>query len=205
MTETSPIPVRSGRPRNQAIDDVVLDATIRLLSEHGFHGVSMDDIAAEAHTGKDTLYRRWPSRRRLVTAALDRLVRVSMDALPTGSADGLSDYFLELDRLVTSTPFGHVVASTVGEAAHDPEMAAWLSTFWEARRAEAAVYLDDGNSATGHVSTPEQAVALDLLFGALLFVWFVDRRPITRPYIQRLARAAAGLATAAIRPSPSGE
>jgi AcrR family transcriptional regulator len=192
MTDSGP--GRPGRPRNVAINDVVLDAAIQLLSEHGFHGVSMEDIAAHAHTGKDTLYRRWPSKRRLVNAALDHLVSGSINALPSEEPrDGLVGYLLELDRLVTSTPIGHIVASSVGEAAHDAEIAEWLSAFWSARVAEAARLIDDSMDGGGNLEEVG-SIALDLLFGALFYRWFVQQQLVTPAYVHQLAWAAFTLA-----------
>jgi AcrR family transcriptional regulator len=46
----------------------ILDAAGRVFSARGFHEVSMDDIAHEAHVGKPTLYRYFPSKDALFTA-----------------------------------------------------------------------------------------------------------------------------------------
>ncbi len=177
---------RPGRPRNAAIDRAVLEATIGLLSERGLHGVSVEDIATHAHVGKDTLYRRWPTKRALVTAALDHLMTGTLaesDRAP--GRDGLVSYLLELDRLITRTPFGPVLASTLGEATHDAELGAWVASFWASRRVEVARLL-----------TPEQAASrdssleLEFVLGTLVSRWFIERRPVTRPFLERLADSA---------------
>ena len=63
---------RTGRPRDPAIDDHIVTATMRLLGKHGYAGLSMDTIAAEAGVTKPTIYRRWPSKAVLVADALER-------------------------------------------------------------------------------------------------------------------------------------
>lgn len=47
----------------------LLAVTLRLLQEHGYDGLSMDAVAAEAKASKATVYRRWPSKAELVLAA----------------------------------------------------------------------------------------------------------------------------------------
>ena len=53
---------RIGRPRSTAADDAILRAALDIIVEHGIHDASVDDIAARAHAGKDTIYRRWPHK-----------------------------------------------------------------------------------------------------------------------------------------------
>jgi AcrR family transcriptional regulator len=63
---------RVGRPRNPEIDAAVLSATLAALDESGYGRLTFEDIARRAGTTKPAIYRRWPSRQRLVLAALDQ-------------------------------------------------------------------------------------------------------------------------------------
>lgn len=63
-----------GRPRGNGVDDAILEATIRLLRVRGYSGLRVEDIAAVTGHAKTTIYRRWPSLRHLVLAALERSV-----------------------------------------------------------------------------------------------------------------------------------
>jgi AcrR family transcriptional regulator len=65
---------RGGRPRDTAIDDAVLAATLDALGVDGYGGLSLTAVARAAGTSKPALYRRWPTRARLVLAALERRV-----------------------------------------------------------------------------------------------------------------------------------
>ena len=65
--------MKPGRPRDPEIDDAILDATLRHMAEHGYGGMSIAGIAAEAGVTKPTLYRRWSNKADLATAALHRL------------------------------------------------------------------------------------------------------------------------------------
>ena len=58
-----------GRPRNEATGAAILLAARDLVMRHGYAGVTTDMIAKAAGTGKQTIYRRWPSKAELVLDA----------------------------------------------------------------------------------------------------------------------------------------
>jgi AcrR family transcriptional regulator len=59
-----------GRPRDRRIDAAVLRATVELLEEVGYARLSIAAVAARAETTKPAVYRRWPSKARLVHEAV---------------------------------------------------------------------------------------------------------------------------------------
>jgi AcrR family transcriptional regulator len=59
-----------GRPRDPQIDASVLDATLTVLDRSGYNRLTLEEVARQAGTTKPAIYRRWPSRQRLVLAAL---------------------------------------------------------------------------------------------------------------------------------------
>jgi len=69
MTETS-APAARGRPRDRGVDDRILLAAFGQLVRVGYGGLSMEAVAAEAGVAKTTVYRRYPTKRDLVVAAL---------------------------------------------------------------------------------------------------------------------------------------
>jgi AcrR family transcriptional regulator len=64
------VQARSGRPRDANLDDVILASTRNLLAEGSYAELSMESVASHAGVGKKTLYRRWPSKARLVAHAV---------------------------------------------------------------------------------------------------------------------------------------
>jgi AcrR family transcriptional regulator len=52
------------------LERALYEATLAELAEVGYGGLTMEGIAARAHTGKAALYRRWCSKHDLVHAAL---------------------------------------------------------------------------------------------------------------------------------------
>jgi len=64
---------RAGRPRSSEADRAILDTALRLLVEQGYDAMSIEGVAAAAGVGKTTIYRRYPSKRELVVAAVSSL------------------------------------------------------------------------------------------------------------------------------------
>ena len=62
-----------GRPRSAKAHQAIIEATLELLNEKGFDGLSLEAVATRAGVGKKTIYRRWPSKEALVLDALRAL------------------------------------------------------------------------------------------------------------------------------------
>src|SRR5262252_491544 len=60
-----------GRPRSAAIDEAVLQAAFRLMTQHGYARTSIDTIAEAAGVTKPSIYLRFPGgKTEVATAAL---------------------------------------------------------------------------------------------------------------------------------------
>jgi AcrR family transcriptional regulator len=62
-----------GRPRSAAADAAIMRATLELLAEDGYRGLTMERVRERAGVGKATLYRRYASKEELVRAAITHL------------------------------------------------------------------------------------------------------------------------------------
>ena len=60
----------------------VLDLALDLLARNGYGNLTMDAVAAAAHTSKATIYRQWGGKAGLVSAALGHLRKVKPDGPP---------------------------------------------------------------------------------------------------------------------------
>ncbi|ALR10796.1 TetR family transcriptional regulator [Mycobacteroides saopaulense] len=63
----------------------LLAVTLRLLQQHGYDRLSVDEVAAESRASKATIYRRWPSKAELVLAAFIEGMRAQLVRPNTGS------------------------------------------------------------------------------------------------------------------------
>lgn len=75
---------RRGRPREVALDERILDSTLRLMKGIGYAHMSMDDIATAAHTTRATIYLRYSSKEALAAAAIVYARRAVVLPPPSG-------------------------------------------------------------------------------------------------------------------------
>ena len=86
------------RRRGKVLEAAIFEVVFQELAETGYVNFSIERVAARAGTSKPVIYRRWPTRARLVYAAL-RASRpvLSYDAPDTGTVRG--DIMLILHRV----------------------------------------------------------------------------------------------------------
>lgn len=61
-----------GRPRDSRLDVAIVGATVALLEERGYSGMSLAAVAERAGTTTAAIYRRWGSKSELVSHAVFR-------------------------------------------------------------------------------------------------------------------------------------
>jgi AcrR family transcriptional regulator len=69
---TSMATARSGPPRSEALRHAILEATRTELGQRGYDKFSIDRVAVAAGVGKQTVYRRYPSKSALVADCILR-------------------------------------------------------------------------------------------------------------------------------------
>ncbi len=120
-----------GRPRDPEADRAILRATIELLGEEGYEGLSIEGVAARAGVGKTTVYRRWPSKEPLVVDAIKRY-KAPEDPAPMGrdesSRDALIRVLSHFTRAMGPSESGRMMAGLVAEMSHNPELAQAVRT-----------------------------------------------------------------------------
>jgi AcrR family transcriptional regulator len=87
----------SHRRRGQDLETAILDATLDLVATSGIGSLTMEGVAAAAHTGKASVYRRWPSKEDLLVDAMTHALPPLTDPPDTGS---VRDDVLALLRLM---------------------------------------------------------------------------------------------------------
>ncbi len=112
------LPLPTTAPSCTPAPDMVLAAAIQLLAERGWHGLTLDDVAARAGLAPSLLRSTWPSLSALVGAAV-ATVPVVVDRGDTGSAAG--DLALVLAHWARPLGRGELAVAAVAEAAgRDP-------------------------------------------------------------------------------------
>jgi AcrR family transcriptional regulator len=110
------------RRRGKVLEAAIFEAVLQELAETGYVHFSIERVAAGAGTSKPVIYRRWPTRARLVYAALraTRLV-VSSEAPDTGTVRG--DIMVILNRIseMVDELSPEVIFGLIAELLHDSE------------------------------------------------------------------------------------
>lgn len=111
-------------PRARRDEGDILDATIRVIAEHGVSGATVDTVAARAGVSKATIYRHWGSRARLIHAALSSLEGPYVETVGDSLREDLTVLLWHLVEYFNRPDIGRVFASFIDAAARDPELAA---------------------------------------------------------------------------------
>lgn len=130
-----------GRPRSMESEQAILDAAMVLLVQHGYNGLTLDKVAAEACVSKATIYRRWRSKEEMVIAALGAIPPIH-PRLTGAVVDNLTDFIQQFIDMVRTTPGKRqaetrmvtMLPSLVAQCESNPELLASLRAYIEQRR-----------------------------------------------------------------------
>ena len=107
------------RRRGETLERAIFDAVLNQLCMVGYPAVTMEGIAASAHTGKAALYRRWGSKEDLIVDALEHFLPSLTDLPDHGNLrDDLLDVLRRLTSLINS-PTGGALKCLLGESDRD--------------------------------------------------------------------------------------
>lgn len=169
------MPNDRGRPRRPETDAAILRATIDLLRETGYGGLSIGGVAARARVTRPTIYRRWPDKAQLV---IDALIKAIPAALAPDTGDTRTDlHHLAhslVDRLVR-TGLAPVVLAVLADSIGRDDLAAPLRGLYLHPRLGAITDVVNRGIARGDLppdTSPD--TARDLLAGPLVYRWLVN-------------------------------
>jgi AcrR family transcriptional regulator len=192
--------------RTAKVRAAVLQATQDELVEHGFDGLSMDQVAARAGVGKTTVYRRWGTTARLVTDLMTELAEQSSPPPGTGGIDGdLRANALSVLGAINDPRLGATFQAVIAAATCDEEAAAALRAFYTRRIAEWAKVVDaavDRGELPPGTDGPELIRAVS---APLYYRLVVTREPVDEVIAERAAsRALAAARAGAFTDGPGG-
>src|SRR3954469_3618839 len=176
-----------GRPRSTQADRAIFQAARRLLEEAGYHGLTVEGVAAAAGVAKTTIYRRYPSKALLVLDGMAQEARDRPVVLPdTGTFRGdlLAVAHLVRDEIAPSSP-SSVGAALLGDASRDPVVAERLRDVADTRFEEGRPVYERAIARGGLRDDPDWRVVAELLVGWIFHAAIVSRR---RPDDATLAR-----------------
>lgn len=174
-----------GRPRSETAEKAILEATLRLLAELGYGGLTMDKVAAEAKVSKATMYRRWPSKVHLVITAFSQLPQ-----LPSPDTGNLKQDLVEVLRsflLITqNTSLAGVLPTLAGERARIPELADYLDEATRQRREPVKQVLVRAVNRGDLPAQTDIELAIDLIMSPLVMRIFFTNNPADVRFLEQV-------------------
>ncbi|WP_030057007.1 MULTISPECIES: TetR/AcrR family transcriptional regulator [Streptomyces] len=186
--QTPPARPHTGRRRNEAAHQAILDAALHLLADSDGTPVTIDAIARTAGVGKQTVYRWWPSKGAVLLDALTDRADQDVPGPDTGT--------LRTDlRTFVATTFDAAQHSTTAsalrtvarEAARDPHLAELMRTFTATRRTALRDLLSRGRERGELADDADLDLIVDQVYGVFWYRFLLGHAPLDTATAERLA------------------
>ena len=180
-----------GRPPSEGTERAILKATTELLAERGLAAMTIEEVAARAHVGKASVYRRWPSKG---TLALDAFAADFLERQPVPDTGSLRDDLLGLlrgwVRAVRQPATGRTLKGLIAEVQRDPELAdAWRERFVAPLRARHSAVFQRSIERGELVPEANTGLLLDLLYGPAYHRLLHGHLPLNDAFVEDLVAA----------------
>ena len=172
---------RPGRPRDPTRDKAILAATLEILNDKGYAGLTIDGVAARTGVGRPTIYRRWSSKPALVIAALAQVVGIS----PTPDTGSLRHDLIAFQRqqvrMMEQPEARRITAGLIADLVADPELAdTYFRDYVAPRQMSVRQALQRGVDRGELRPDADFALIYDLLLGPLFMRSVVRGEPLGR-------------------------
>lgn len=180
-SETVAVPGRRrpGRPVSTAAREAVLATAVELLDEQGFVNFTVDEVARRSRVSKATIYKHWAGGLDIAAEAYGSAVTDAVPVLDTG--DAVADLTDQVCRLAAfyASPRGRVIAELMAAGVGKPQGSSVLRTrFFATRRRETLDLIARGQMAGRIRADVDPELAIDLLFGPMIFRLFNGAEPL---------------------------
>ena len=162
---------RPGRRRSEESRDAILQAATELVVEQGYAAVSIEKIAQRSGTGKQTIYRWWPSKGDVLMEALARKADLHITIPDEGSwAADLQRMLDDSFALARAPHLGELLRALMIELQIDPAFGSrFRSEFLERRRAALATLVERARRRGDLPVSITAGFAADVVFGV---IWY---------------------------------
>jgi AcrR family transcriptional regulator len=169
--------------RGEHARERILRAALAVLAEQGLPGFTVEAVADRAGASKATLYRRWPSRQRLLLEAMDTLASRPFPVPETGVLrTDLIELVSKLEELLTAPPFARLMAAFIDAAERDPSLQRLHHEITERRREPLRRVLVEARRRGELPATADVDLAVDLLTSPAFYRRFIAHQPFPDDY-----------------------
>lgn len=180
-------PRSGGRPRDSSRDRAIRRATLQLLAEVGYDGVTMDRVATRARAGKATIYRRWPSKVALVMDAITSFTEQTMQVPDTGAVrTDVLEYLVSFHETIGGDQ-GKILAELVSEMPRNAELRAALrSGLWAQWKVASEVIVQRGLARREIRPDVDRTVLMELGTALILQRVLMSGESVDRAFLERI-------------------
>jgi len=180
--------VRLGRKRDHTRDPEILAATLDVLAETGYDGMTVDMVASRAKAGKATVYRRWSSKSELVIDAVACMKKLDpLNLADTGTLRGDLVAMIRPHSIEDGERKLRVMAGVVSLLSREPELAEAVEEAIVRPRAEAYRVLLHRAIDRGEISGDVDVDTLAMVVpGMVAQRVLLQRKPVDRAFLVSL-------------------
>jgi AcrR family transcriptional regulator len=178
--------VKTAQRRGAPVVDRVLEVTLEELARHGYHRLSVPEVAERAGLNKTSVYRRWPTKEALVAAALEGAMGHDAPLPDTGALK--SDMLALVRRAVAwaDSDIGRGVMKTLLADGAQPEVRVLVEGLLRRRASGPAVLFQRARERGELPPDADVPMALAVIAGAISHRLFVESRRATPAWVGRL-------------------
>lgn len=148
----------------------ILRSTAALLAEPGPGGVTIEAIARHAKVGKQTIYRWWPTKPKLLIEAFTGEARNTVSDIDTGNVGRDLEHFLSRTLRAVQTPaVAGALRALIAGALTDEESAEVLRGYAVERREALTEILRRGIERAQIAADADLSLAVDQALG---YIWY---------------------------------
>lgn len=177
-----------GRKRSESCRLNILDAAVELMEENGYLGLTVEDVAARAKAGKQTIYRHWGGKQRLALEAFAHKASTKMSIPDTGALQGdLQDLLHQMATGLGAPGKKAMLGGLLAEVQCAPELGQTFRETLVAVQRKGLRTVFQRAIARGELS-PERDLDIlcDLVYGPVWYRFLVSGAPLDEAFVSGL-------------------
>lgn len=173
-----------GRPRDEELTAKVLRATYELLSEHGYHEISLVKVAEVSGVSRKALYSRWQNKIELVVEAFNFFNPPKIPVLQGSVKQQLIDYIEQAAVASNQNPslFGDILADIL----NSPTSHAFFDEAYSQPRWHICHQILEKGIAQGEFSAEMNVPLVIESLSAIFRNRILQRKVIEKPFISEI-------------------
>jgi len=188
---------RAGRKRSESSRQRIIEASLELMAERGYAGITIDEIAIRAKVGKQTIYRWWRTKAEVMLEVAAELGSKDVEVPRTGKLKtDLDRYLKSIVDSLSDDVRAQVLRGLIAEVQSDPKFHAtyqdrFLSSFSNGLES----ILKEARSRGEIGKKTDTDLVQDMVLGALWYRLLFQHAPLDASFAKSLSKMILGSLT----------